>query len=309
VTRDSIVAIVGGPWGVAVTLGLIALLIGREVLGGVVGKQASRWRRSLSIGVAPLLAVFAVVVALRLLGPIQAVLGAATEPPNASPTSVPPTVAAIQSPTVPALAQVSATPIVPTATAVAASVVTPSAVRTPIAPSDGAAVIARVRAAHATVRRGTVETTVDYGGGITAVTTTTFDLGDGQPPPRLLLTTTYQGATGSRTVRRLTIGTQTWQRGTEATWVRQASADDVRAQVAGVLPQLGVSPVDVTFAPARIATLRWYEAARDTDSVLQVDAATGVPQEERRTIRAGGPTVVVRYSNWDGPVDFPNLAP
>jgi len=91
--------------------------------------------------------------------------------------------------------------------------------------------------------------------------------------------------------------------------VRQASADDVRAQVAGVLPQLGVSPVDVTFAPARIATLRWYEAARDTDSVLQVDAATGVPQEERRTIRAGGPTVVVRYSNWDGPVDFPNLAP
>lgn len=311
-TLDRIIAIISGPWGIIATLSLVALLIGREVAGSLAGRRAMRWRRGLSVGAAPLLAVFAVVVTLRLLGPIQAVLGAASDTvptATAAIAGVTPTVVANATATAPPPVQAVATAAPSTAAAATPAAVAPTAAITPSATPDGAALVAQVRTTQADVRRGTVETTVDYGGGITAVSTATFDLGDGQQPPRLLLSTTYKGATGSRIVRRLTIGSQTWQRGADAIWVRQATADDIRAQVAEVLPQLGTNTIAVTFMPARVATLRWYEATRDADVALQVDAATGVPQEERRTIRSGGPTLVVRYINWDGPVDIPNLAP
>lgn len=310
-TLDRIVAIVSGPWGIVVTLSLVALLIGREIAGSLAGRKATRWRRGLSVGVVPLLVVFAVVVTLRLLGPIQAVLGATSAvvpTATAAIANVTPTVVANSAPTAPSPVQAEATAAPGTAAATPPATVATAAASTPSATPDEAALVAQVRTAQADVRRGTVETTVDYGGGITAVSTATFDRGDGQQPPRLLLSTTYKGATGSRIVRRLTIGSQTWQRG-DATWVRQATADDIQAQVAEVLPQLGANTIAVTFMPARVATLRWYEATRDADVALQVDAATGVPQEERRTIRSGGPTLVVRYVNWDGPVDIPNLAP
>jgi len=318
VTVDRIVASISGPWGIVITLSLIALLIGREVAGSLTGKGATRWRRGLSLGVAPLLLVFAVVVTLRLLGPIQAVLGAASDTESATTTtsaSVMPSTSASPTATTPAPVQAVATAAPPTTTppivaaATPAATTAPAAALTPLATPDGTALVALVRTVRADVRRGTVETTLDYGDGITSVTTVTFDLGDGQQLPRLLLTTTYKGATGSRTVRRLTIGSQTWQRGAETTWVRQATPDDIRAQVTEVLPQLSTNTVAVAFMPARVATLRWYEATRDADTALQVDAATGVPQEERRTIRAGGPLLVVRYLNWNGPVDIPNLAP
>jgi len=294
-------------------------LIGREVAGSMAGRGAKRWRRGLSLGIAPLFAVFAVVVTLRLLGPIQAVLGAASDT-TATIASAPPTATASATPTTPTPAQAaasmaptatSAAPAPPTLTVTAPSITpraTPAAI-TPVATPNGDALVALVRAEQAGVRRGTAETTVDYGGGNTAISTVTFDLGDGQQPARLLITTTYQGATGSRTIRRLTIGSQTWQRGAEATWVRQATPDDVQAQVAEVLPQLGTNAITVAFLPARVATLRWYDAARDANITLRVDAATGVPQEEQRTIRAGGPMLTVRYRNWNGPVDIPNLAP
>lgn len=304
---ERFVAIISGPWGIVATLGLIVLLIGREVVGGVAGGKARRWRRGLGIGAAPLLALFALVAVLRLLGPIQAVLGAASETMTETVASVVPTMIANSTPTAPALSQ--AAPTTAPTTSLATATIAPPAMSTPTAPPDGGALVAQVRAAGADVRRGMAETTLDYGGGITAVSTITFDLGDGQQPLRLLVSTTYKGATGSRTVRRLTIGSQTWQRGADATWMRQATADDVRAQVAEVLPQPGATAVNVTFMPARVASLRWYEATRDADIALQVDAATGVPQEERRTIRSGGQTVVVRYLNWNGPVDIPNLAP
>ena len=300
-TLDRTVTIISGPWGIVLTLGLIALLIGREVAGSVTGGRATRWRRGLSLGIAPLLALFAVVVTLRLAVPIQAVLGATSGTATGTIAGAMPTISAIATPAAPSSTPVAAGPVATTTVAAAAA---PSPAAT-----GGTALVARVRANQADVRRGTVETTVDYGGGNTAISTVTFDLGDGQQPPRLLVTTTYQGATGSRTIRRLTIGSQTWQRGAEGTWVRQATPDDVRAQVAEVSPQLGTNTIAVTFMPARVATLRWYETTRDADVALQVDAATGVPQEERRTIRSGGPTLMVRYANWNGPVDIPSLAP
>ena len=319
-TLDRIVAAISGPWGLGLTLGLIALLVGREIAGSIGGNGARRWRRGLSLGIAPLLAVFAVVVTLRLLGPIGAVLGAGGDTATEASASAPPIAIVGATATVPAPPQATASvappiasaapaALTPTVIAPRASPNTAPAASTPSATPDGNALVALVRAERSDVRRGTVETTIDYGGGNMAVSTVTFDLGDGSQPARLLITTTYQGATGSRTVRRLTIGSQTWQRGAEATWVRQATPDDVRAQVAEVLPQPGTNAIAVAFLPARIATLRWYEAARDADITLQVDAATGVPQEERRAIRSGGPTLTVRYPNWNGPVDIPNLAP
>jgi len=52
--------------GILASVLLIALLVGREIVGTGAGTRAIQWSRTLQIGIAPLLFTFAVIVAVKL---------------------------------------------------------------------------------------------------------------------------------------------------------------------------------------------------------------------------------------------------
>ncbi len=51
--------------GLALTLALVALLVGKEIASVAPGAAGVRWRRTLNVGLIPLLLAFAVIVAVK----------------------------------------------------------------------------------------------------------------------------------------------------------------------------------------------------------------------------------------------------
>ncbi len=51
--------------GLALTLALVALLVGKEIESVAPGASGARWKRTLNIGLTPLLLAFAVIVAIK----------------------------------------------------------------------------------------------------------------------------------------------------------------------------------------------------------------------------------------------------
>src|SRR5204863_10090474 len=101
----------------------------------------------------------------------------------------------------------------------------PTAIPTPVAaasPSAGSsaavALLALVAGAEANLRSGELEGRVEYGSGAQSRAVVTFDLGGDVRPPRVHSVVTSSLGTSDRTVERITVGEQSWERRRDGSW-------------------------------------------------------------------------------------------
>jgi hypothetical protein len=196
---------------------------------------------------------------------------------------------------------VSTPPATATTTAVIQATVT---VATPTA--TGAALAADVRQrvvdAEASLQSGRIEALLDYGNGAHATAEIEFQLGAVDRVPLLHLISTYVGSDGSRTIERIVVGNETWERQQDGPWTAGSPIGSIHEQLHSYLPSVASADPAVTEDGAT-ALLAWFDALRDADVTLVADATTGVPQQMQRTPRSGGPTLTVKYVGWNTPVD------
>jgi hypothetical protein len=170
-------------------------------------------------------------------------------------------------------------------------------------PASAQVILLQVAEAEAALRMGRLEATITYGSGQRSSARVRFDLGDEQRVPRFHITTTYEGTTGAQATERITIGDQAWQRQQNGQWTVMPARESALKQLQVFFPR-----TDSISDPKRVIVedtyvLHWYDAARDADVTLRVDAA-GIPQQLRRVSRANGLTITVTYSGWNTPVEI-----
>lgn len=79
-----------------------------------------------------------------------------------------------------------------------------------------------------------------------------------------------------------------------------AAQQETREQVRAFLPHVDVAPREATIeATGQTATLRWYDAARDTEVAVEADPISGVPRRVTERIRASGSVLTVTYDAWN----------
>jgi hypothetical protein len=166
------------------------------------------------------------------------------------------------------------------------------------------AVLQQVAAAEAALRTGQLEATIDYGNGTRSAAQVRFDLGDTGRVPRLHIITTYQSATGTQTLERITIGDKAWQRQPNGPWTAIAEQEGAWGQVQTFLPHAASVSNPESVSGTNPVVLRWYGADRDTEVTLSVDPATGVPRELRQVGRTTGQVLTVTYSGWNTAVEI-----
>lgn len=171
-------------------------------------------------------------------------------------------------------------------------------------PPTAAEVLRQVAAAEAALRTGQLEGTIDYGNGTRSSAQVRFDLGADGGVPRLHIVTTYQSASGTQTVERITIGDKAWQRQPGGEWTTIAEQEGAWGQVQTFLPHAASITSAETDSSTGPALLHWYDAVHDADMTLQVDLATGVPRELRQVTRGTGLALTVIYSGWNTPVEI-----
>ncbi len=195
----------------------------------------------------------------------------------------------------------------PTATpaptlAPASGYVTPRATRQAATPTGDFREI--VAAAVRQVRSGKIEAAVDYGQGDRSAATVLFDLGDAAHPPRLHLTSSYQGAKGSQSLELIAIGERAWQRQSGGRWTPVSHFEGVWGQVQPFLPRLDEVASLQVYRGQTVGVIEWYDATRNTDVRLHVDPETGVPQHLRSVSRDDGSIMTIDYSEWGAPVEI-----
>jgi hypothetical protein len=170
-------------------------------------------------------------------------------------------------------------------------------------PASAEVILLQVAEAEAALRMGQLEATITYGSGQRSSARVRFDLGDEQRVPRFQITTTYTSTDGVQITERITIGDQSWQRQQEGQWTTTPARESALKQLQVFLPRS-----DSISNPKRVIvegtySLRWYDAARDADVTLILDAA-GIPRQLRRLSRANGLILTVTYSGWNTPVEI-----
>ncbi|HEX6288470.1 MAG TPA: hypothetical protein VFZ66_04725 [Herpetosiphonaceae bacterium] len=163
------------------------------------------------------------------------------------------------------------------------------------------ALLSQVAAAEAALRSGQLEALLDYGQGDRALADVSFDFGDTQHPPSLRLKTTYQGSTRSQAIEKIAIGEQSWERQGDQAWIAGAPPRGLWDQVQFFLPH-AASASDPQLTGSD--TLRWYDAATDSDVTLVLDPATGTPRELQRRTRRTGLQLTITYRGWNTAVDI-----
>jgi hypothetical protein len=166
----------------------------------------------------------------------------------------------------------------------------------------------RAAQAETTLRTGQLEATITFGSGQRSSAQMGFDLGDEQRVPSCSITTTYEGATGAQTTERITIGDQSWERQQASQWTVMPARETVLKQLQVFLPRTDSISKLSTVTVKRAAVedtyaLHWYDAARNADVTLVVDAAA-IPQQLRRVSRANGLILTVSYSGWNTAVEI-----
>jgi len=161
---------------------------------------------------------------------------------------------------------------------------------------------------EAALRTGHLEATITYGSGQRSTAQVRFDLGDEQRVPRFEIITTYEGSTGAQTFARTTIGDQSWERQPDGRWTLMPARESALKQLQVFLPRSdSISDFNrVTVKRAAMEgtyALRWYDAARDADVTLLLDAA-GIPQQLRRVSRVNNLVLTVTYSGWNTAVEI-----
>jgi DNA-binding transcriptional MerR regulator len=233
-----------------------------------------------------------------LLPPVPAATAPTASPPLATSAPQPvaeDTVAASAEPALPS-------PPPPTLTAPKPALAATEPLPT-IGPASAEVILLQVAEAEAALRMGQIEATITYGSGQHSSAQVRFDLGDEQRVPRFQITTTYTGTDGAQTTERITIGDQVWQRQQEGQWTATPARESALKQLQVFLPR-----TDSISDPKRVIVegtyvLRWYDAARDADVTLILDAA-GIPRQLRRLSRVNGLDLTVTYSGWNKVVDI-----
>lgn len=244
--------------------------------------------------------------------------------PNASPSATPSMPSATGTPTAddpppsntptssPASLLATAT-VEPTATSTVQSAPTTESIITPTPASPtptasptedvAALLVQRAITAEENVKTGHLEASVESEQGNDASSSITFDFGDGAQPPRMHFVSTYTSSEVQRTTELIVIGEQFWERIDEGAWTEVGAREGVWGQVQSYLP--GVAAItDTTQVSAEGDRLTWSDHVRDVDVTLQVDEATGVPQQLRRASRSTDTVVIVTYEDWNAPVEI-----
>jgi hypothetical protein len=159
----------------------------------------------------------------------------------------------------------------------------------------------RVAVAEGSLQTGQLQATFDYGNGTQATASIQFDFGTAGRPAASHIINLYQGTTGSQRAEYLLIGDRFWRRSGDGPWVLSTVQEGILDQINGLLPGLvGVSLLDPG-SEASSGILRWYDPARGGDATLQVDPATGIPQQFRLVSHANGAILTVSYRDWNIP--------
>jgi hypothetical protein len=136
-----------------------------------------------------------------------------------------------------------------------------------------------------------------------------FDLGDESRPPRLHTTTRYQGSQGSQTQELISIGSETWRLPPYGRWEPIEAQSNAWEQLHAYLPQM-LAPDQTAIATEGAGhTLSWFDPARNTDVILQVDLTTFRPLQLRRIHKSAGTDLTVKYLGWNTPVDIASPSP
>lgn len=265
-----------------------------------------RLGRSLLMSVFLIFCSFAIVIGWNYEGenseaakePTSPVSSVATEP-AASPTAV--------------IAASPATPS-PTGTPSATSFVAPaSPSATPMStptPTPTMTLLERAVAVESSLRSGQLEAALKYGEDTQSTVWIAFDLVDGAQAPRLHFKYAYQYSytyTDLEEVHlfeleRIVVGNRIWSRRLAGIWVEQPQQDDAVAvaerSLGRFLPHVD-GALEVTERVETPGVLRWYDAQRDADVVLELDPATAVPIRLTQVERQSGATLVVTYTGWN----------
>jgi len=170
-------------------------------------------------------------------------------------------------------------------------------------PASAEVILLQVAEAEAALQMGQLEATITYGSEQRSSARVRFDLGDEQRVPRFQITTTYTSADGVQITERITIGDQSWQRQQEGQWTATPARESALKQLQVFLPRSDSISDPKRVIVERTYGLRWYDAARDADVTLILDAA-GIPRQLRRLSRANGLVLTVTYSGWNTPVEI-----
>lgn len=182
----------------------------------------------------------------------------------------------------------------PTATLVATTVP---------ANTESAGVLDQVTQARADLRSGQIEAVFDYGDGTSATISATFDRGDTDVSPRLQMMTTDQSPYGTRTLSRITIGDEMWERRDDAAWAQLASAIAVETQLQHLLPRTVAAANPTTETIDNGTIVQWYDPHREAEVQVSLNRA-GIPQELREIRQANEAVLSVTYQAWNTPVDI-----
>ncbi len=159
-----------------------------------------------------------------------------------------------------------------------------------------------VRSAEAGLHSGQIDAQIDYGNGTRSLLNMRFVRGGASGPPRLYTTTTYQGATGSRTTDQVTIGGQSRQRGIDGHWALNPMPQDVEQQLQPFLAHVSTATAPVVTDEGPRKSLRWDTA--EAAFILYIDPTTGQHLALHIEARASGVSTQIQYTQWNAPIDI-----
>jgi hypothetical protein len=163
-------------------------------------------------------------------------------------------------------------------------------------------VLQRVAAAESAIQSGQLQATLTNRDGSSSSADLLFNLGEQQSISSFHITTMYTTTSGVTTLEQIVIKDTAWERRDGGPWNRVPVQEGAWGQIRAFMPQAG--SVIAPAANEGVTELRWYDADRDSDCLLLVDPASGVPKELRRVARSSGATLVVTYGGWNTTVDI-----
>jgi hypothetical protein len=186
----------------------------------------------------------------------------------------------------------------PTATALPPS--------TPVPTSDPTitAALERIAQAEAALRSGQLEAVNNQQDGGRSSVTIRFDFGSEQLMPRLRSIATTENTREDSTTERIVVGEHAWQRQSGSSWTKISDQPDVVEQVQEFLPDVDEAANPEVETDGTITVVQWYDAERDANVTVHLDADSLVLRELRRVSRKDGSVLTVTYPNWNSFVDI-----
>jgi hypothetical protein len=185
----------------------------------------------------------------------------------------------------------------------------PMAGMAPAAPSasptpSAATAVAALVAFEGSVRSGSLHATMTYADGTQLEAEVRFDLGGDARPQAFHLLSSYVAPSGSQALERIIVGERTWQRVDLGAWEESTEHSAVWDQIRAYLPHARMDADTAVALQDGQQQLSWFDSARNADVTVTVEQATGAPTELQLTMRPSGVVLLVRYLEWNQPVEL-----